>query len=123
MTRTPILAAPRDCSGRRDTSQTAMQAIASPAQVSARLRKPPFGSQRGVQAVLVDPLASTGLPRDLINQLREGARHPPPATRSDQMLLRLPGVPAASCWAARLASLQLPPATGTHLAPPERQPQ
>ena len=47
-----------------------MEAIASAAQVSAKTVEAAFGSKRGVLAALVDPVASAGPPRDLVNQLR-----------------------------------------------------
>jgi AcrR family transcriptional regulator len=48
-----------------------MDAIASSAQVSAKTVEAVFGSKRGLLAGLVDPLASAGPPRDLVNELRE----------------------------------------------------
>jgi AcrR family transcriptional regulator len=70
-TRARILAAARDLFRSGGYAATTMEAIASSAQVSAKTAEAAFGSKRGVLAALVDPLASTGPPRDLVNQLRE----------------------------------------------------
>ena len=64
-------AAPPDLFRPTRYTATTMHAITSPAQVSGRPWMP-FGSQSGVQAVLVDPLASTAHPRNLVDQLRDG---------------------------------------------------
>ena len=47
-----------------------MEAIAAAAQVSAKTVEAAFGSKRGVLAAVVDPLASSGPPRDLVDQVR-----------------------------------------------------
>jgi len=52
---------------------TTIDAIASSAQVSAKTVEAVFGSKRGVLRALVDPLASAGPPRDLIDQIRAAA--------------------------------------------------
>lgn len=74
-TRERILAAARELFRSAGYAATTMDAIASSAQVSAKTVEAAFGSKRGVLAALVDPLASAGPPRDLVNQLRE-ARDP-----------------------------------------------
>jgi AcrR family transcriptional regulator len=70
-TRARILAAARDLFRSAGYAATTMDAIASSAQVSAKTVEAAFGSKRGILAALVDPLASAGPPRDLVNQLRE----------------------------------------------------
>src|SRR6266699_753750 len=69
-TRARILAAAREQFRSAGYAATTLDAIASSAQVSAKTVEAAFGSKRGVLAALVDPLASAGPPRDLVNQLR-----------------------------------------------------
>jgi AcrR family transcriptional regulator len=69
-TRARILAAARDLFRAAGYATTTMDAIASSAQVSAKTVEAAFGSKRGVLAALVDPLASAGPPRDLVDQIR-----------------------------------------------------
>src|SRR5215472_8730702 len=72
-TRAGILAAARDLFRSAGYAATTIDAIASSAQVSAKTVEAVFGSKRGVLAALVDPLASAGPPRDLIDQIRAAA--------------------------------------------------
>lgn len=69
-TRVRILAAARDLFRSAGYASTTIDAIAAGAQVSAKTVEAAFGSKRGVLAALVDPLASAGPPRDLIDQIR-----------------------------------------------------
>ncbi len=69
-TRARILAAARDLFRSAGYAATTIDAIASSAQVSAKTVEAAFGSKRGVLAALVDPLASAGPPRDLVDQIR-----------------------------------------------------
>lgn len=69
-TRSRILAAARDLFRSAGYASTTVDAIASSAQVSTKTVEAVFGSKRGVLRALVDPLVSTGLPRDLIDQIR-----------------------------------------------------
>lgn len=69
-TRARILAAARDLFRSAGYATTTIDAIASSAQVSAKTVEAAFGSKRGVLAALVDPLASAGPPRDLVDQIR-----------------------------------------------------
>src|SRR5215469_12440051 len=69
-TRARILAAARDLFRSAGYATTTIDAIASLAQVSAKTVEAAFGSKRGVLAALVDPLASTGPPRDLVDRIR-----------------------------------------------------
>lgn len=69
-TRARILAAARDLFRSAGYASTTIDAIAAGAQVSAKTVEAAFGSKRGVLAALVDPLASAGPPRDLIDQIR-----------------------------------------------------
>ena len=69
-TRAGILAAARGLFRSAGYAATTVDAIASSAQVSAKTVEAAFGSKRGILAALVDPLASTGPPRDLVDQLR-----------------------------------------------------
>lgn len=72
-TKTRILAAARDLFRSAGYASTTIDAIASAAQVSAKTVEAAFGSKRGVLAALVDPLASAGPPRDLVEQIRAAA--------------------------------------------------
>src|SRR5215471_3546420 len=72
-TRARILAAARDLFRSAGYAATTMEAIASSAQVSAKTVEAAFGSKRGVLAALVDPLASVGPPRHLVDQIRAAA--------------------------------------------------
>jgi AcrR family transcriptional regulator len=72
-TKARILGAARDLFRTAGYASTTVEAIASAAQVSAKTVEAVFGSKRGVLAALVDPLASAGPPRDLIDQLRTAA--------------------------------------------------
>src|SRR5215467_13153554 len=72
-TRTRILAAARELFRSAGYAATTMEAIASSAQVSAKTVEAAFGSKRGVLAALVDPLASGGPPRHLVDQIRAAA--------------------------------------------------
>ena len=72
-TRARILSASRQLFRSAGYAATTMDAIASAAQVSAKTVEAAFGSKRGVLAALVDPVASTGPPRELVNQLRAAA--------------------------------------------------
>jgi len=72
-TRTRILAAARELFRSAGYAATTMEAIASSAQVSAKTVEAAFGSKRGVLAALVDPLASVGPPRHLVDQIRAAA--------------------------------------------------
>jgi AcrR family transcriptional regulator len=69
-TRARILAAARDLFRSAGYATTTIEAIASSAQVSAKTVEAAFGSKRGVLLALVDPLASAGPPRDLVDQIR-----------------------------------------------------
>src|SRR5579859_2223217 len=69
-TRARILAAARDLIRSDGYASTTIEAIASAAQVSPKTVEAAFGSKRGVLAALVDPLASAGPPRDLVDQIR-----------------------------------------------------
>jgi AcrR family transcriptional regulator len=69
-TRARILAAARDLFRSSGYAATTIDAIASAAQVSAKTVEAAFGSKRGLLAALVDPLASAGPPRDLVDQIR-----------------------------------------------------
>jgi len=72
-TRARILAAARDLFRSGGYAGTKMEAIASSAGVSAKTVAAAFGSKRGVLAALVDPLASGGPPRHLVDQIRAAA--------------------------------------------------
>jgi AcrR family transcriptional regulator len=74
-TRARILAAARDLFRSAGYAGTTLEAIASSAEVSAKTVEAAFGSKRGVLAALVDPLASAGPPRELVDQIR-AARDP-----------------------------------------------
>jgi AcrR family transcriptional regulator len=74
-TRARILTAARELFRSAGYATTTIDAIASSAQVSAKTVEAAFGSKRGVLAALVDPLASAGPPRDLVDQIR-AARDP-----------------------------------------------
>ena len=69
-TRARILTAARDLFRSAGYATTTIDAIASSAQVSAKTVEAAFGSKRGVLAALVDPLATAGPPRDLVDQIR-----------------------------------------------------
>jgi AcrR family transcriptional regulator len=76
-TRVRILAAARELFRSVGYAASTMEAIAASAQVSAKTVEAAFGSKRGVLAAVVDPLASSGPPRDLVDQVRaaEDPRH------------------------------------------------
>jgi AcrR family transcriptional regulator len=65
-----ILAAARELFRSAGYAAATMEAIAASAQVSAKTVEAAFGSKRGVLAAVVDPLASSGPPRDLVDQVR-----------------------------------------------------
>jgi AcrR family transcriptional regulator len=69
-TRGRILAAARELFRSAGYAASTMEAIAASAQVSAKTVEAAFGSKRGVLAAVVDPLASSGPPRDLVDQVR-----------------------------------------------------
>jgi AcrR family transcriptional regulator len=69
-TRMRILAAARELFRSAGYAASTMEAIAAAAQVSAKTVEAAFGSKRGVLAAVVDPLASSGPPRDLVDQVR-----------------------------------------------------
>jgi AcrR family transcriptional regulator len=69
-TRARILAAARELFRSAGYAATTIDAIASAAQVSAKTVEAAFGSKRGMLAALVDPLASAGPPRDLVERIR-----------------------------------------------------
>lgn len=69
-TRMRILAAARELFRSAGYAAATMEAIAASAQVSAKTVEAAFGSKRGVLAAVVDPLASSGPPRDLVDQVR-----------------------------------------------------
>jgi len=72
-TRARILAVARELFRSAGYAATTMEAIASSAQVSAKTVEAAFGSKRGVLAALVDPLASAGPPRHLVDRIRAAA--------------------------------------------------
>jgi AcrR family transcriptional regulator len=69
-TRARILDAARELFRSAGYAATTIDAVASAAGVSAKTVEAAFGSKRGVLAALVDPLASAGPPRDLVDRLR-----------------------------------------------------
>src|SRR5215471_1064746 len=69
-TRERILAAARELFRSLGYAATTMESIASSAQVATKTVEAAFGSKRGLLAAVVDPLASGGPPRDLIDQIR-----------------------------------------------------
>src|SRR5215472_2705147 len=68
-TRARILAAARDLFRTAGYASTTVEAIASAAQVSAKTVEAAFGSKRGVLVALVNPVASAGPPRDLVDKI------------------------------------------------------
>jgi AcrR family transcriptional regulator len=70
-TRARILTAARDAFRSVGYAAATVEAIASAAQVSAKTVEAVFGSKRGILAAVVDPLATAGLPQDLVIRLRE----------------------------------------------------
>src|SRR5215475_8972463 len=72
-TRERILAAARELFRSLGYAATTMEAIAWSAQVSTKTVEAAFGSKRGLLAAVVDPLASGGPPRDLVERLRSAA--------------------------------------------------
>lgn len=72
-TRSRILCAARELFRSGGYAATTLEAIAKSAQVSVKTVEAGFGSKRGILLALVDPLASAGLPRELIGQLRAEA--------------------------------------------------
>jgi AcrR family transcriptional regulator len=69
-TRERIIAAARELFRLRGYAATTIDAVALAAGVSAKTVEAAFGSKRGLLAALVDPLASAGPPRDLVDRLR-----------------------------------------------------
>ena len=69
-TRQRILAAARELFRTLGYAATTMEAIASSAQVATKTVEAAFGSKRGLLAAVVDPLASAGPPRDLVERVR-----------------------------------------------------
>lgn len=69
-TRAAILAAAREAFRSAGYAAATTETIASAAGVSAKTVEAAFGSKRGLLAAVVDPLASAGPPRDLIDQIR-----------------------------------------------------
>lgn len=69
-TRERILAAARELFRSLGYAATTMEAIASSAQVATKTVEAAFGSKRGLLAAVVDPLASGGPPRDLVERVR-----------------------------------------------------
>ena len=65
-----ILTAARELFRTAGYAATTMEAIASAAEVSVKTVEAIFSSKRGVLAAVVDPLASEGPPRDLVQRLR-----------------------------------------------------
>jgi len=72
-TRERILVAARELFRSLGYAATTMEAIAWSAQVSTKPVEAAFGSKRGLLAAVVDPLASGGPPRDLVERLRSAA--------------------------------------------------
>jgi len=72
-TRARILGAATDLFRTAGYASTTVDAIASAAQVSAKTVEAAFGSKRGVLAALVDPLASAGPPREVVDRIRATA--------------------------------------------------
>ena len=72
-TRERILAAARELFRTLGYAATTMEAIASAAQVATKTVEAAFGSKRGLLAAVVDPLASAGPPRDLVERVRAAA--------------------------------------------------
>jgi len=68
-TRARILGAARDLFRTAGYASTTVEAIASAAQVSAKTVEAAFGSKRGVLVALVNPVASAGPPRDLVDKI------------------------------------------------------
>lgn len=79
-TRARILGAARDLFRTAGYASTTVEAIASAAQVSAKTVEAAFGSKRGVLVALVNPVASAGPPRDLVDKIGATAD---PARRLD----------------------------------------
>lgn len=69
-TRARILAAAREKFRSAGYAASTLEAIASGAQVSAKTVEAAYGSKRGILAALVDPLASAGPPRELVDKIR-----------------------------------------------------
>ncbi len=65
-----IIAAARDLFRTEGYAATTMESIASSAGVSVKTVEGVFGSKRGLLAAVVDPLASGGPPRDLVEKVR-----------------------------------------------------
>ena len=70
-TRARILAAAREAFRSAGYAAATVETIASAAQVSAKTVEAVFGSKRGILAAVVDPLATAGLPQDLVIRIRE----------------------------------------------------
>lgn len=79
-TRARILGAARDLFRTAGYASTTVEAIASAAQVSAKTVEAAFGSKRGVLVALVNPVASAGPPRDVVDKIGATAD---PARRLD----------------------------------------
>src|SRR5215469_9026779 len=69
-TRERILAAARELFRSLGYAATTMEVIASSAQVATKTVEAAFGSKRGLLVAVVDPLASAGPPRDLVERVR-----------------------------------------------------
>jgi AcrR family transcriptional regulator len=69
-TRERILAAAREKFRSVGYAASTLEAIASSARVSAKTVEAAYGSKRGILAALVDPLASAGPPRELVEKIR-----------------------------------------------------
>lgn len=70
-TRARILTAAREAFRSVGYAAATVEAIASAAQVSAKTVEAVFGSKRGILAAVVDPLATAGLPQELVVRIRE----------------------------------------------------
>ena len=69
-TRERILAGARELFRSLGYAATTMEAIASAAQVATKTVEAAFGSKRNLLAAVVDPLASAGPPRDMVERVR-----------------------------------------------------
>jgi AcrR family transcriptional regulator len=72
-TRARILAAAQNLFRSSGYAAATLEAIASAAEVSAKTVEAAFGSKRGLLAALVDPLASAGPPRELVERIRSAS--------------------------------------------------
>jgi AcrR family transcriptional regulator len=69
-TRERILAAAREKFRSAGYAASTLEAIAVGAQVSTKTVEAAYGSKRGILSALVDPLASAGPPRELVEKIR-----------------------------------------------------